>query len=235
MLTTRFAQASSESIPINKGNYIDFITETFDITISNNDFLGDYSDQYIISLNASYQLNEEWRIFGSVDSDKFGDIGLGYSFMLFDSMYNEVSTSIGSNTDNTRVYTTGIFTAIHYASFTFYSNIDVQYIDNQLQDFERIDRYEQIYLNKLIGLSYEVTDKLDIISSYGHDKRHYGKFKTSGTNIQQRNIYIEDQYDSYINLGVKLNIWGVKPYISHRFDLENKANNYWDFSLSFDF
>ncbi|WP_261874343.1 hypothetical protein [Vibrio rarus] len=204
--------------------------------MSQSNFLGDYSNNYVFTLNASHNINEDWRLFGSVDSDKFGDIGLGYSFFLFDAVYNEVSASIGGNTDKTGVYTTGIFSAFKYQDIVFFSNFETQYIDRQDLSISNMDakiRQESIYLNKLIGASYEVSDWLNLSASYGHDKQHYNKWSFKRIDYTYRRV--QGQADSYINLGFTLNLWGVKPYLSHHFDLNNSDWNYWDFSLSFDF
>ncbi|MGC9403229.1 hypothetical protein ACP43V_12335 [Vibrio genomosp. F10 str. 9ZC157] len=217
-------------------DYVEFVNQTFDVTMSQSDFLGDYSNQYVLTLNASHNLNDDWRLFGSVDSDKFGDIGLGYSFFLFDTVYNEVSASVGGNTDKTGVYTMGIFSAFKYQDVVFFSNFDAQYIDRQNLSISHLDtqiRQERIYLNKLVGASYDVNDWLNLSTSYGHDKQHYNKLSFKKINNNYRET--PNHADRYINLGFTLNLWGVKPYLSHHFDLNNSDWNYWDFSLSFDF
>jgi hypothetical protein len=217
-------------------DYVEFVNQTFDVTMSQSNFLGDYSNQYVFTLNASYNINDEWRLFGSVDSDQFGDIGLGYSFFIFDEVYNEVSASIGGNTDKTGVYTTGIFSAFNYQDIVFFSNLDAQYIDRQDLSSSNWDtriRQERIYLNKLIGASYEVNNWLNLSTAYGHDKQHYNKLSFKKIDYDYRET--QRQADSYINLGFTLNLWGVRPYLSHHFDLNNSDWNYWDFSLSFDF
>ncbi|CAV27689.1 hypothetical protein [Vibrio atlanticus] len=217
-------------------DYVEFVNQTFDVTMSQSNFLGDYSNQYVFTLNASHNINDEWRLFGSVDSDQFGDIGLGYSFFLFDEVYNEVSASIGGNTDKTGVYTTGIFSAFKYQNTVFFSNFDAQYIDRQdlsSSNWGTRIRHERIYLNKLVGASYEVNNWLNLSTSYGHDKQHYNKLSFKNIDYDYRET--QSQADSYINLGFTLNLWGVKPYLSHHFDLNNSDWNYWDFSLSFDF
>lgn len=219
-------------------DYVEFVSQTFDVTMSQSNFLGDYSNNYVFTLNASHNFNDDWRLFGSVDSDQFGDIGLGYSFFLFDEVYNEISASIGGNTDKTGVYTTGIFSAFKFQEIVFFSNFEAQYIDRQDISILNLDtnlRQESLYLNKMIGASYEVNDWLNLTTSYGHDKQHYNQWSYKGNDLNNLGKNNKNQPDSYINLGFTLNLWGVKPYLSHHFDLNNSDWNYWDFSLSFDF
>ncbi|MFA0698052.1 hypothetical protein AB4585_25435, partial [Vibrio sp. 10N.222.49.C9] len=88
-----------------------FITETFDISVSNSDFLGDYSTDYVFTLNGSYNINETWRVFGSVDTDEYLELGVGYSFFVADRIYNELFVTAGASTDNTYVTGLGLFSA----------------------------------------------------------------------------------------------------------------------------
>ncbi|GEA61458.1 hypothetical protein [Vibrio comitans] len=211
---------------------IDFITETFDISVSNSDFLGDYSSDYVFTLNASYNINETWRVFGSLDTDEFLDVGVGYSFFIAERVYNEVSVSVGGNTDKTYVTTVGLFSATQWNDFVFYTNFEGQYIENN-PDIPNLDvQRQQIFFNKLVGTNYEVTQWLSLSASYGHDQNHYDVISVNDFKFTAP---IEGYADSYVNLGFILNLWGVKPYIAYRFDLNESEASYWDFSLSFDF
>lgn len=215
------------------------LVETFDVSVSKSDFLGDYSNDYVFTLNGSYNLNDKWRLFGSVDSDKFGDIGLGYSFLLFEQIYNEVSASVGGNTDKTGVYTTGLFSAAQLGDAIVFTNFDVQYIDSRFEGEGWDIRDESFNLNKLVGVLYPVNDVLELSASYGHDSNLYGKAQLNLDELPCSRPICTNRNTtdagSYINLGFTLNLWGVKPYLSHRFDLNDSSRNYWDFSLSFDY
>lgn len=220
-------------------DYLSFVHDTFHVTVSQSDFLGDYSSDYVFTLHGSHNLNSEWRVFGSVDTDGFADIGVGYSFLLFDSIYNEWSTSVGSDFDNVDVYTTGVFSAYAGEKWVLFTNLDVQYVDSDANQFEDlvpwlsgfVTRHETIELKKLIGVNYELTDWLSVTTMYGHDSKHYRKLSF----VNGGYMHLGTTHSDYINAGFTLNLWGVKPTISHQFDLENSGYNYWDFSLSFDF
>jgi hypothetical protein len=216
-------------------DWFDFVDQTFDISMSKNDILGDYSSDYIFTLRASHNLSTDWRVFGSIATDGFTDFGVGYSFLVRDTIYNEVSFSAGSNFDNTDLYTSGLFTAFQLKDLIVFTNFDVQYIDKSgslpFGDHKNY-RSEAINLNKLVGVNYPVHPMLEIAVSYGHDKNHYSKLSFPSSTFYPN---FNDDADQYLNLGGTLNLFGIKPFISHRFDLNDPHLNSWDFSLSFDF
>ncbi|PMG84751.1 hypothetical protein [Vibrio breoganii] len=211
---------------------VEFITETFDISVSNSDFLGDYSTDYVFTLNGSYNINETWRVFGSVDTDEYLELGVGYSFFVADRIYNELFVTAGASTDNTYVTGLGLFSATKWKDFVFFTNIEGQYIERN-PDFSQIDvKQQELFFKKLIGTSYEMTSWLALPASYAHDKNHYNVFKIEEYKFTSP---AKGYVDSYVNLGVTLNLWGIKPFVSYKFDLSDSEYSYWEFSLSFDF
>ena len=65
-------------------------------------------------------------LIGQADTDRFLEAGVGYSFILVDQIYNEVTTSVGGNDDNVMVYSAGLFSAVSWNDFVFYSNFFAQ-------------------------------------------------------------------------------------------------------------
>lgn len=239
LLTPMLLTSFNAAIADDNLDYIDFINDTFYLTFSKSDFLGDYAEQYVATLNGSYHLNDRWRVFGSIDTDVYADIGIGYSFSLSEQLFNELSLSVGGKNEAVVTSTTGLFSAFKYNNFLVFSNFELQYIDYAKETYQRpiveeitLDTYT-LALNKLVGVSYDVNDYLSILTSYGHDKTHLAH-----TEIHAReysHINKRDFYQSYINAGVVFNLWGVKPMFSHRFNIQDSSLNYWDFNLSFDF
>ncbi|PHX05296.1 hypothetical protein [Vibrio splendidus] len=214
---------------------VDLVGETFNISVSKSDFLGkSNNDDLTYTLYGSYNLNDDWRIFGQADTDHFLELGVGYSFILADQIYNEVTTSVGGNDDNVMVYSAGLFSAIGWNDFVFYSNVSSQYIDNRITDFPDLKvRLEKISLDKTIGTFYEVNSWLSASLSYTHEATHYNKIK-----VHSFKLYREGEYKQYISPGITVNIFGVKPTISYNYyfdDKDPKESSYFDFSLNFDF
>ncbi|PMJ92906.1 hypothetical protein BCU12_06235 [Vibrio sp. 10N.261.55.A7] len=211
-----------------------FITDTFDITVSNSNFLDERSNDYIFTLSGSYNLNETWRVFGSIDTSEYADIGFGYSFFMADRIYNEITISAGADTNGTTVYTTGLFSATKWKSFIFYTNFEGQYIGYEFDTdpYPLTIEKSEFMFNKLIGSVYEVSSWFSFTVAYGHDKSHYNHWTI---NDHSFTTTPQETVRDYISLGAIVNLWGVKPNISHRFDLKNSEENYWDISVSFDF
>lgn len=220
---------------------VDLVGETFNISVSKSDFLGEsINDDLTYTLYGSYNLNEEWRIFGQADTDHFLELGVGYSFILVDQIYNEVTTSIGGNDNNVMVYSAGLFSAIAWNNFVFYSNLSSQYIDSHdvLEwEFVKLDRQESVSLDKTIGTFYEVNSWLSASLSYTHEATHYYKRKWSIAG-ENKEFYRDGNYQQYISPGITVNIFGVKPTISYNYYFDDKVpkeSSYFDFSLNFDF
>ena len=216
----------------------DLIGETFSVSVSKSDFLGNSStnDDLTYTLYGSHNLNEKWRIFGQADTDRFLEAGVGYSFILVDQIYNEVTTSVGGNDDNVMVYSAGLFSAVSWNDFVFYSNFSSQYIDNPYIGPEWLTekiRKERISLDKTFGTFYDVNSWLSASLSYTHEATHYEKFKWKNSKK-----YREYDYEQYVSPGITLNIFGVKPTISYNYYFDDKSpkeKSYFDFSLNFDF
>lgn len=220
----------------------DLIGETFSVSVSKSDFLGNSStnDDLTYTLYGSHNLNEEWRIFGQADTDRFLELGIGYSFILADQIYNEVTTSIGGNDNNVMVYSAGLFSAISWNDFVFYSNLSSQYIDSHdMLEFQylKLKRQESISLDKTIGAFYDINSWLSTSLSYTHEATHYKKNKWQ-TESHYFERYHNDEPEQYISPGITLNILGIKPTISYNYyfsDEAPKEKSYFDFSLNFDF
>ncbi|WP_394149015.1 hypothetical protein [Vibrio maritimus] len=223
----------------NEFDYLGFINDTFYLSVGKSDFSGEYAGEYIVTLNGSHNFNDTWRLFGSFDSDAYADIGIGYSFILAEQVYNEVSLTVGGKLENVFTTSGALFTAYKHNDWVFYSNFELQYIDRYKETLDlpiiglvTIDSHT-LALNKLVGFSYDINTVISILSSYGHDKRHINQSKVSGKS--EHIAKLKPNHDSYVNLGFALDLWGVKPFLSHRFNLEDSSLNYWDFNLSFDF
>lgn len=113
----------------NEFDYLGFINDTFYLSVGKSDFSGEYAGEYIVTLNGSHNFNDIWRLFGSVDSDAYADIGIGYSFILAEQVYNEVSLTVGGKLENVFTTSGALFTAYKYNDWVFYSNFELQYID----------------------------------------------------------------------------------------------------------
>lgn len=207
---------------------VDYVGDTFNISISKQNYLEQNIDNELTyTLYGSHNFNETWRVFGQYDSDHFGELGIGYSFILADLIYNEVTVAAGGNLDNVEVYNSGLFSAFAWEDAIFYSDFTIQYIDN---DRTNNLRFESISLDKTLGSFYEVNDWLSLSLSYTHQMTHYKKL----THLMGH-LYGSSSYSHYLSPGVTISVLGVKPTVSYNYYFDDPDNNSIDFSLTFDF
>ncbi|MCK8086108.1 hypothetical protein [Vibrio sp. 1CM8B] len=207
---------------------VDYVGDTFNISISKQNYIEQSIDNELTyTLYGSHNFNETWRVFGQYDSDHFGELGIGYSFILADLIYNEVTVAAGGNLDNVEVYNSGLFSAFAWEDAIFYSDFTIQYID---QDWTKNLRSESISLDKTLGSFYEVNDWLSLSLSYTHQMTHYEKFTVS-----QFSWYTDRGYSHYLSPGVTISVFGVKPTVSYNYYVDEPDRNSIDFSLTFDF
>ncbi|MGF1800843.1 hypothetical protein L4D11_09170 [Vibrio gigantis] len=217
----------SFSVQADWQDVVDYVGDTFNISISKQNYLERSGDNELTyTLYGSHNFNETWRVFGQYDSDHFGEVGIGYSFILVDLIYNEVTVAAGGNLDNVEVYNSGLFSAFAWKDAVFYTDITVQYIDQ-----ERIFiRDESISLDKTLGSFYEVNDWLSLSLSYTHQMTNYNKWTRP-----KRHGYFDNTYSHYLSPGVTISVFGVKPTVSYNYYVDEPDRNSIDFSLTFDF
>ncbi|MGF1755485.1 hypothetical protein L4C33_18045 [Vibrio makurazakiensis] len=212
---------------------VDYVGDTFNISISKENYLDqpNNNNELTYTIYGSHNLNETWRVFGQYDSDHFGELGLGYSFIVSDLIYNEVTVSVGGNMDDIGVYNSGIFSAIAWEDYIFYTDVAIQYTDRDVS----VGRTESISLDKTIGSFYEVNDWVSLSLSYTHKMTHYDKLTSEHRWL--KNIYplLTDNYYHYLSPGITVNVFGIKPTISYNYYFNNPDSNTIDFNLTFDF
>lgn len=202
----------------------DYVGDTFNISISKQNYLEQNNDNELTyTLYGSHNFNETWRVFGQYDSDHFGELGIGYSFILADLIYNEVTVAAGGNLDNVDVYSSGLFSAFAWEEAIFYTDFSVQYTDFETAFFN----VESISVDKTLGSLYEVNGWLSLSLSYTHQTTYYPKLK----NLQISNT----KYSHYFSPGFTVSIFGVKPTVSYNYYFDNSDYNSIDFNLTFDF
>ena len=205
----------------------DYVGDTFNISISKQNYLEQNNDNELTyTLYGSHNFNETWRVFGQYDSDHFGELGIGYSFILADLIYNEVTVAAGGNLYNVEVYNSGLFSAFAWKDAVFYTDFTVQYIDRELNYL----RAESISLDKTFGSFYEINEWLSLSLSYTHQMTHYNKLT-----VNQFSRYIDGGYSHYLSPGVTISVFGVKPTVSYNYYFDNSDYNSIDFNLTFDF
>ncbi|MFM2587697.1 hypothetical protein [Vibrio sp. TBV020] len=206
---------------------VDYVGDTFRVSISKENYLEqNYDNELTYTLYGSHNFNETWRVFGQYDSDHFGELGIGYSFIVADLIYNEVTVAAGGNLDDVDVYNAGLFSAFAWEDAVFYTDITVQYIDQEHYFF----RDESISLDKTIGSFYDVNDWLSLSLSYTHQMTHYNKL--TGNHLKW---YGDGGYSHYLSPGVTVSIFGVKPTVSYNYYFDTPEHNTIDFNLTFDF
>lgn len=218
---------------------IDFVGDTFNVSVSKVNYLGDSNDEQLTyTLIGSHYLNDEWRIFGQVDSDKYLELGIGYSFTIADQIYNEVSTSIGGNDNDVMVYSGGLFSAIMWQDIVFYSNLSAQYVNRDNIIFDSLPesrfKWEYVRFDKTIGSYCDLTDWLSVSLSYTHKASHYQKLSGTFVNMPIKR-YPDSDYEQYISPGFTFTAFGIKPSVSYNYYYEEKERSYIDFNLNFDF
>ncbi|CAH7149534.1 conserved hypothetical protein [Vibrio chagasii] len=212
----------------------DYVGDTFNISISKENYLEQNNDNDLTyTLYGSHNFNDTWRVFGQYDSDLFGELGIGYSFILADLIYNEVTVAAGGNLDDVEVYKSGLFSAFAWEGAVFYTDFTVQYIDRELHHL----RAESISLDKTLGSFYEVNDWLSLSLSYTHQMTHYKKWTPHLEKLPvcQPHCYGDNSYSHYLSPGITISIFGVKPTVSYNYYFDNSDYNSIDFNLTFDF
>lgn len=206
---------------------VDYVGDTFNISISKQNYLEQSNDNELTyTLYGSHNFNEIWRLFGQYDSDHFGELGVGYSFIFAELIYNEVTVSAGGNLDNVEVYNSGLFSAFAWEEVVLYTDFAIQYIDRDVYNF----RYENISLDKTLGSFYEVNDWLSLSLSYTHQMTHYKK-----ATFPRFHKYYDNSYSHYLSPGITISVLGVKPTVSYNYYVDEPDRNSIDFSLTFDF
>ncbi|WP_163133362.1 hypothetical protein [Agarivorans sp. Alg241-V36] len=190
---------------------LDTITDTFSIS---------FGSDTTATLNASYDLNDSWRVFGEVDTEGYGEFGFGYSF-LTGSVYHEIAgyvSSPGQLSEFSVKPWLGYFVAGYVTDSTvLYGSLDLGY-----DQAEPINTVHKTNVDTSLGLVQEVTDWL----SFGYEFSHYHSFHVAKHWGNKGSMNTHE-------VSAMFNIKGVKPTI--RYHISEDFDNYVELGLSFDF
>lgn len=196
----------------------EYVEETFDISATS-----DIDGNFYATLKGSHKVTDEWRLFGEYTTKHSYELGVGYSFFMFD-LYNEVSVKVADSLLSNHKPHIGLFTAGLVYDVIWFTNVELGYSQTEFElDYLRDIKYEGLTFNKSIGLLYETTDYLELAYSFNHDAAHhwikfYNKHHTDGAFLYQ-------------DISATFKIKGVKPSLTYTFGDFSTI----EFGLSFDF
>ncbi|MEZ9786762.1 hypothetical protein BCV08_16635 [Vibrio breoganii] len=194
-----------------------------------------FGSETTATLNASYDLSEDWRVFGEVDSEGYWEAGVGYNFII-GNIYNEVTFYAADGLDKAKPWV-GYFAAGYLAEdLVMYGSVDVGYgkfarsASGDLIDIDVTNNH--FNMDATVGLMYDITDWFAL----GYEFSHYNRYDINELSINDR--YKSDKGLNHVvhshEVSATFNIKGVKPTVSYHF-YEDSDLNFAEVGLYFDF
>ncbi|WP_117235299.1 hypothetical protein [Vibrio maerlii] len=217
---------------------IERFTDIFSVSLSQSPD----NDKTVATLDINYQLTDQFRIFGEVDTRDYWQAGLGYSFWQGDTYYTENNLKVSEHEINT-----GIFAAkLIHEQWTLLAELNYNFMDKD-SEFDNAASKVQFNIADTfdygIGTLWSPVKYVDILYKFNHE---------IGVTKDSRNLYVKNDYpilgiDSghyknkdrfnhhYHEVAMFLNLKYLKPSVTYTFDLEYSDNNFVEFGLAFDF
>ncbi|MEZ8778475.1 hypothetical protein AB4584_10675 [Vibrio splendidus] len=183
----------------------------------------------VTTLDANYQINDELRVFGDIDTDVNWEVGAGYSFWQGKTYYTE-------NTFKVSEYklTTGIFVAkLIHDSWTLIGDTNYNYT------------FDQEYCIPATCVEYKAANSIDYSAGFLWSPTRYADFLVKYNQeigIKEDKWYRKDsnleRFSSrknthYYEVATFINLKYIKPSVTYT--LRPEADNYVEFGLAFDF
>lgn len=183
----------------------------------------------VMTLDANYQINDELRVFGDIDTDVNWEVGAGYSFWQGQTYYTE-------NTFKVSEYklTTGIFVAkLIHDNWTLIGDINYNYA------------FDQEYCESNVCVEKIAADSIDYSAGFLWSPIRYADFLVKYNQeigIKDDEWYWKDnnleRFNSrtnthYYEVATFINLKYIKPSVTYT--IRPEADNYVEFGLAFDF
>lgn len=211
---------------------IEKYTDIFGVSVSNSD------GETVYTLDANYEINDQVRIFGDIDTDSNWEAGFGYSIWSGESYYTENTIKISD-----RKYSTGIFVA-KAINENWLAVGDVNYNYNLETDDPACEWFESCNGNPLelsyqpassvdysVGMMWSPFDVTDLMYKFNHEVGIDKNYFYSGND--RLDITASRTNFHYHEFIVYLNVKYVRPSITYTYMEDGR--DYIEFGLTFNF
>ncbi|NOH80205.1 hypothetical protein F0231_10710 [Vibrio sp. RE86] len=190
----------------------------------------------VLTGNLSYELNDNWRLIGELDTDKYWEVGIARSFYT-QSLFFEASTYIAEER-----YSAGMFSA-YPTQYGVTLLADVNYnwytSEDSYTDIDRgtvnVNRSDSV--DFMLGLSWDMHEKLDLTYGYnrvvgvGNGLVYFESLEPGIPSISGDLGAGKDYY--YHDITLSTSISGTSPYITYT--LSDDVNNSVEFGIAIRF
>ncbi len=186
----------------------------------------------VATLEANYQITDNLRIFGDVDTQGTWELGGGYSFFQGETYYTENTLKVSEYKASTGIFgaklLTQYWTIIGDLTYNHYFD------QNDYYDIQDLNKNSASSIDSGVGIMWSPIKYADLLVKYNHEiGLDENKFSYQGHQLPGYFVTKKDEvtYDIITFINMKY----LKPSIGYTIYPENSKRNYVEFGLAFDF